>query len=95
MSQPVYLLMKRGLYWRPNDQGYTGLKSEAGRYTYSEAFARTNYEYEGYEPVTMVMEQEAPRYAPGCASDVRQKDMEQRLDKLEAENKLLKEKLSP
>lgn len=28
-----YLIIKRGLYYRPNSQGYTGLRDEAGRYT--------------------------------------------------------------
>ena len=28
-----YLIIKRGLYYRPNSQGYTGIRDQAGRYS--------------------------------------------------------------
>jgi hypothetical protein len=34
-----YLVMKRGLYYRPNEQGYTASISEAGRYPEAVAVA--------------------------------------------------------
>lgn len=42
MSNPAaegnhYLIMKRGLYERPNHQGYTGIRDHAGRYSLAEA----------------------------------------------------------
>jgi len=32
-----YLIIKRGFYYRPNSQGYTSSKAEAGRYTLDDA----------------------------------------------------------
>lgn len=46
-----YVMRKRGLYYRPNDCGYTSCIGESGRYTYDEAKKR---EYlHGDEKVTM------------------------------------------
>lgn len=53
-----FLLLKRGLYYRPNGQGYTGRKSEAGRYPATDA--RPAY------GVTAIHEDEAPAYSDGC-----------------------------
>ena len=36
-DRPVYLIRKRGLYYRPNSQGYTNSVIQAGRYTLEEA----------------------------------------------------------
>ena len=36
-GEPVYFIRKYGLYYRPNAQGYTSNKDEAGRYTLAEA----------------------------------------------------------
>jgi hypothetical protein len=62
-----YLLLRRGLYWRPNSQGHTALKSEAGRYTEDEALSRT---HDGRPPTIMVLEKDASSIAPGC-KDIR------------------------
>ena len=35
-----YLIMKRGVYYRPNNAGYTGIKDEAGRYSLDEISMR-------------------------------------------------------
>lgn len=45
-----WVLRKRGLYYRPNAQGYTSCFGEAGRFTYEEA---KKHEYLYDEPVTM------------------------------------------
>lgn len=37
MSEAQYLIKKRGYWYRPNAQGYTGSKSDAGRFTLDEA----------------------------------------------------------
>lgn len=43
-------LKKRGLWWRPNAQGYTSNESGAGRYTLKEA---EDYAHPDGEPVTI------------------------------------------
>lgn len=37
VERPAYLIRKRGLYYRPNSQGYTTSVIQAGRYTLAEA----------------------------------------------------------
>ncbi|TXN24009.1 hypothetical protein [Methylobacterium sp. WL9] len=58
-----YVLMKRGLYWCPNGQGYTGVLAEAGRY--SEEAARARH---GHEPgsTTMRLASDCAEFAPAC-----------------------------
>jgi hypothetical protein len=53
-----FLLVKRGLYYRPHGQGYTGRKSDAGRFFETEARPA--------DGVTAVHEDEAPAYSDGC-----------------------------
>lgn len=65
-----YLLLKRGLYWRPNCAGYTPLKSEAGRYSLEEASSRATSrhirdKYEGPH-VYMIAEARADQLAERC-----------------------------
>lgn len=74
-----FLLIKRGLYWRPDAQGYTGVKSEAGRYSCEEAVARCQ---RGCGAVTMISEAVAPKYSVACS-------FEAKFLAEEAENKIL------
>lgn len=67
-SDDAYLIVKRGLYYRPNSQGYTGLKSEAGRYSLDDVPDRGGPNREG---ITCVHEDDAPEYSPRCPWDVR------------------------
>jgi hypothetical protein len=53
-----YLLMKRGLYYRPDECGYTGVKAEAGRYREADASPEHG--------VSAIHEDEAPVFAPAC-----------------------------
>ena len=53
-----YLLVKRGLYYAPDRQGYTGLKAKAGRYREVDAL--------GLDGVTAIHEDEAQDFAPAC-----------------------------
>ncbi len=82
---PKYLLIKRGLYYRPNNMGYTGIKDQAGRYEASEA----------YEGVTAIHEDEAPEYAPACWNDVKIGDMQAKLDAITAQRDRLIAALTP
>lgn len=75
-----YLLIKRGLYWRPDGCGYTGLKREAGRYSDKES---AWVETEGHlsDPSTArVHEDRAPRFAPRCCSEVAMKETGRLID---------------
>ena len=72
----AYLIEKNGLYYRPNSGGYTGLKSEAGRYSFDEAAAivRRHGPDGPRDGMAMWLECDAPEYAPRCAWDVKMKD---------------------
>ncbi len=59
----LYVLMKRGLYWRPDAQGYTGVLADAGRYTAEKAAAYTHHD----DPsVTAILASEADEFSPAC-----------------------------
>lgn len=53
-----HVLIKRGLYYCPNGQGYTGLKRKAGLYPASYAL--------GLDGVTAVPFADADEFAPAC-----------------------------
>jgi hypothetical protein len=69
--QDGWLLMKRGLYWRPGGHGYTGVKSQAGRWSRAKAV-----EICRNGDSTRIHESEAKPYAPSCCHDIRSRDME-------------------
>lgn len=52
-----YLLVKRGLYYAPNRQGYTGIKALAGRYLETDASP---------PDVVAIHEDEAPLFSAAC-----------------------------
>jgi hypothetical protein len=58
-----YLLVKRDLYYAPNNHGYTGIKANAGRYMASEADEASG--------VIAIHEDDAPMFAKGCWEDVK------------------------
>ena len=51
-AERPYVVLKRGLFWRPEDKGYTAKIEEAGRYTKEEAESRC---HGGEQPVTMAL----------------------------------------
>lgn len=53
-----YLLVKRGLYYGPDNMGYVGVKDRAGRYLASDARPDCG--------VSAIHEDEAPLFAPAC-----------------------------
>lgn len=57
-----YLIMKRGLYYRPNSCGYTGIRDNAGRYTLAEAQEHAD----PISGVTFVHESEAEEFSDAC-----------------------------
>lgn len=68
MSEP-YLIMKRGLYYRPNGAGYTGIRDHAGRYSKDEAQSHEVSSW-GCTPVIAVKLSEAPEFSPKCFDDL-------------------------
>lgn len=72
MSGSLYLIEKRGLYYRPDAAGYTGLKEEAGRYSFEEAVERVgpNGPEGPKDGMNIWAEDEAPEYSQACAWDV-------------------------
>ena len=71
-----YLLMKRGLYYAPDRQGYTGVKARAGRYREVEAL--------GLDGVTAIHEDEAEDFSPACWEDTKIAVLTDRIEALEA-----------
>jgi hypothetical protein len=68
----MFLLIKRGLYWRPNGKGYTGLKEEAGRYTLEECSAHfPNADSPNQDGTRFIAEDDAPDYASGCCEFIK------------------------
>lgn len=73
-----FLLVKRGLYYRPDNCGYTGFKERAGRYDASEADEMSG--------VTAIHEDEADEIAPGCFDDLARDWLNDKLSALRKEN---------
>lgn len=71
----MFLIEKRGLYYRPNAYGYTGLKCEAGRYSFEDAamYGGPNGPEGGRDGIEVWREKDAPEFSPKCAWDVRMK----------------------
>lgn len=75
-DQGNFLIEKRGLYYRPESAGYTGLKSDAGRYSFDEAaeIVGPNGPDGSQDGMAMWREDDAPEYSPSCAWDEKMKD---------------------
>lgn len=80
----AWLLIKRGLYWRPDSAGYTGLRREAGRYDARESEARLN------DGVTRIPEVDAPEFAPSCCMEVKMRELQRQNDELRTTKGALK-----
>lgn len=72
-----YLLVKRGLYYAPDRQGYTGLKRFAGRYREVDAL--------GLDGVEAIHEDEAPEYSEACWPETKLRDKDDRITAQQAE----------
>lgn len=64
IEQRRFLLVKRGLYYRPDNCGYTGIKEHAGRYREVDAL--------GLDGVAAVHEDAAPDYSEACFHDLKE-----------------------
>lgn len=59
-----WVIIKRGLFFRPDSRGYTGIRDEAGRYT--EEKARQHAEH----GCGIMLASEAPEFMPAAFSDL-------------------------
>jgi len=75
-----YLLMKRGLYYRPDAMGYTGIRDNAGRYPKAEAETHVHPE----SGVTMIPEGRADEFSPACCDDLARDHLKKQRDDLRA-----------
>ena len=66
-----YLIIKRGLYYRPNSSGYTGIKDEAGRYSLSET--AVIFPAVSDSGLSFIHENNAPEYTEACYYDLKLK----------------------
>jgi hypothetical protein len=76
-----YLLVKRGLYYRPENAGYTAIKAEAGRYLQSDAIDGVNY---------AVHEDEAAQFSPSAWEATKIAHLSNRIEAQAAEIEELK-----
>ena len=76
MTEP-WVKMKRGLFYMPNDCGYTGIRDHAGRYTQAEALAETSC-----EGVTAMPLADAPEFSPACFDDVARAHLKRQLERV-------------
>jgi hypothetical protein len=84
-NKEMYLIEKKGYYYRPGAKGYTALKSEAGRYTFEEAAVRVgpNGPDGSQDGMSMWLETNAPEYSSSVDE----------MTKLREENRLLKKEM--
>lgn len=75
-DEACYLLVKRGLYYRPERLGYTGTKAEAGRYTLADAAELINH------GVSFVHEDNAEEFTSSCDDDVKIRHLETTIARL-------------
>jgi hypothetical protein len=80
----AWVKMKRGLFYSPNDSGYTGIRDLAGRYTEAEAMAETNC-----KGVTAMRLDAAPEFSPACFDDLARQHLTRQRDALRAQLRLL------
>jgi hypothetical protein len=72
----MWLLLKRNLYFRPNAQGYTGIKDHAGRYPLDEA---KDWVRDGIDGISMISEADAPEFTEACYNDLAIKHLQSKL----------------
>lgn len=85
IDQKQFVLLKRGLYWRPEGRGYTGLLREAGLYSLDDA-ALAHCEYMLTPKVKTTTEymlrDDAPEFAPACCKDVMVEELKAQIERL-------------
>jgi hypothetical protein len=78
-TEDAWLLVKRGLFYRPNNSGYTGIRDEAGRYSRQDA---DEHMAAGGKAMR---EADAPEFMPGAYSDIVIKRLTEQRDEARVE----------
>lgn len=86
-----FLLLKRGLFYRPDAAGYTGIKEKAGRYDLTDAMSHTD----PISGVTMIAEELAPEFSPECCLGVKAEHLMRQRDEARRERDALIAALTP
>lgn len=82
----AYLIIKRGLYYKPRACGYTGIRDHAGRYTLAEVAVRfPNLESENQDGMSFIHEDDAPEFTPACFHDLKADHLQKQRDEARAE----------
>lgn len=76
-----YVLVKRGLYYRPDSLGYTGVLDDAGRYTAEDA----KFHNDHCSDVKGILVSEAPRFSSACWPEIITRTLEADLAKARAD----------
>lgn len=83
----AYLIVKRGLYYRPKAHGYTGIRDHAGRYTLDDAmgYSHPNGPNGPRDGITHVHEDDAPEFSDACCHDLKADHLQKQRDEARAE----------
>jgi len=76
-----FLIEKRGYYYRPNAQGYTALKEEAGRYSFEDAaeYSGPNGPDGSQDGIVIWCEADAPEYSRSCDAITKERHIKAKL----------------
>lgn len=72
-----WVKIKRGLFYKPDNCGYTGIRDHAGRYSEDEAKAEARL-----EGVTAMPLSEAPEFSAACFDDLARAHLQRQRDML-------------
>lgn len=89
-DEDAWLVCKRDLYYRPEGQGYTGIRDHAGRYSYEEAKTHEYNPGGDCNPVTIIKLTDAPEFSKACFPDLAMKHLQGKLAEARAEIERLK-----
>jgi hypothetical protein len=79
LGDEPWVIIKRGLFYRPDNCGYTGIRDYAGHYSEDEAKATADG-----DGVTCMKLSDAPEYSSACFSDLKEQHLQGRITTLTA-----------
>lgn len=86
MADPIFLIEKRGLYYKPNGRGYTGVRDRAGRYSLEQvAVEFPNRDSAQQDGITFVALEDAPEFSPACSWEFKIEHLTEQRDTLKTQ----------